>query len=90
MRVLSPRILPPETVDEGSTAKTATRWPRLMRCKPKASIKVLLPTPGTPLRPKRTACPVCGSNAVNSASATTLWSARVDSSKVMALAMARR
>ena len=27
MRVLSPRIEPPETLDDGSIASTATRWP---------------------------------------------------------------
>ena len=90
MRVLSPRMEPPETVLDGSTASTATRWPWPIRYKPSASMKVLLPTPGTPLMPRRKALPVCGSSVVSSSSACARWSARVDSSKVMALAMARR
>ena len=53
MRVLSPRIEPPETLDDGSTASTATRWPCAIRYRPSASMKVLLPTPGTPLMPRR-------------------------------------
>mgnify|MGYP000456671995 CR=1 FL=1 len=58
MRVLSPRILPPESCEEGSTANTATLWPRLSRYMPKASIKVDLPTPGTPVMPIRILLPV--------------------------------
>ena len=48
MRVLSPRMEPPLTLDDGSTASTATRWPRSIRNSPSTSMKVLLPTPGTP------------------------------------------
>jgi hypothetical protein len=62
MRVLSPRIEPPDTLDDGSTASTATRWPRSIRNRPSASMKVLLPTPGTPLMPSA-ATPLCGSSA---------------------------
>ena len=69
---------------------TATRWPRAIRFRPKTSINVDLPTPGTPLMPRRKAFPVCGSKAVSNSSACVLWSSRVDSSSVMALAMARR
>ena len=53
-------------------------------------MKVLLPTPGTPLMPSRNDLPVWGSSAVSISSACARWSARVDSSSVMALAMARR
>ena len=50
MRVLSPRMLPPDTGLDGSTLSTATRSPRSRtRCTPSASINVLLPTPGTPV-----------------------------------------
>jgi hypothetical protein len=69
MRVLSPKMEPPDTLDDGSTANTATRWPSLIRYKPKASMKVDLPTPGTPLMPKRNALPVCGNMAVSNSSA---------------------
>jgi hypothetical protein len=55
MRVLSPRMEPPDTVLDGSTASTATRWPWPIRYRPSASMKVLLPTPGTPLMPRRKA-----------------------------------
>ena len=90
MRVLSPRMEPPETVDEGSTASTATRCPRSIRYTPNDSMNVLLPTPGTPLTPMRSACPVRGSKAVSNSSPWARWSARVDSSSVIALAVARR
>ena len=90
MRVLSPRMEPPDTLLEGSTASTATRCPCWIKYRPNASMNVLLPTPGTPLMPSRNALPVCGNNAVSKASAWARWSARVDSSKVIALAMARR
>jgi hypothetical protein len=53
-------------------------------------MKVLLPTPGTPLMPRRSAWPLAGSSALSSASARSRWSARVDSSSVMILASARR
>ena len=53
-------------------------------------MKVDLPTPGTPLRPRRKDFPVWGSKAVSSSSASTRWSGRVDSSRVMALATPRR
>src|SRR3546814_17367705 len=49
MRVLSPRIEPPLTLEEGSTASTATLWPASTSSRPKRSTKVDLPTPGTPL-----------------------------------------
>jgi hypothetical protein len=52
---------PPVTVDEGSTASTATRLPGSIRCMPSASMKVDLPTPGTPEMPTRIALPVSGS-----------------------------
>jgi hypothetical protein len=61
MRVLSPRMEPPVTDDDGSTASTATRRPCSMRYSPSASMKVDLPTPGTPEMPTRIAPPVCGS-----------------------------
>ena len=46
MRVLSPRIEPPGEGLEGSTASTATRWPRSIRCRPSASMKVDFPGAG--------------------------------------------
>ena len=90
MRVLSPSMEPPETVDEGSIASTATRKPSPVKYKPSDSTNVLLPTPGTPDKPSRSARPVCGNKAVSNSSPCARWSARVDSSRVMALAMARR
>ena len=91
MRVLSPRMLPPLTGLLGSTASTATRWPRSTRWSPRASISVLLPTPGGPVMPTRTAPaarrhePVEDLPAAKSAS-----SGRVLSRSVMAFATARR
>ena len=51
MRVLSPRIEPPERRLEGSTASTATWWPCSITCAPSASIRVDLPAPGVPEMP---------------------------------------
>ena len=60
MRLLSPRMLPPLRALEGSTASTATRWPPSISRIPRASMRVLLPTPGTPVIPTRVALPVAG------------------------------
>src|SRR2546426_5261903 len=90
MRVLSPRMLPPESALEGSTASTATFFPRPIRWSPQASMKVLFPTPGTPLTPTRAARPVSGSRSSRSRCAARWWSARVLSTSVIALASARR
>ena len=90
MRVLSPRIEPPLRVLDGSTASTATRWPASTRCRPSASMNVDLPAPGAPLMPTRIAPPVAGSSASSSATASSRWSARVDSTSVIARASARR
>ena len=49
--VLSPKIDPPENFDEGSIAKTAIFDPFSIRRIPRDSIKVDLPTPGTPVMP---------------------------------------
>ena len=51
--VLSPSMLPFERSLEGSIANTASFFPCVMRCIPKASINVLFPTPGTPVMPIR-------------------------------------
>ena len=64
MRVLSPKILPCEIVLLGSTARTATFFPKPVRYFPKASIKVLFPTPGTPVIPIRTDLLAYGKQAV--------------------------
>jgi hypothetical protein len=90
MRVLSPRIEPPPRLDEGSIASTASDRPRSSSDRPKRSIRVDLPTPGTPVMPSRTDLPVCGSTSASSASARTRWSLRVDSIRVIACASARR
>ena len=66
MRVLSPRMLPPVSVDDGSTASTATRFPLAVRSLPSASTNVDFPAPGTPVMPMRWAPPAFGSNRTNS------------------------
>ena len=53
IRVLSPRIDPPERSLLGSMARTASLRPCLTRCIPKVSIEVLFPAPGTPVMPIR-------------------------------------
>ena len=65
MRVLSPRMEPPETEEDGSTASTASFMPRSISQTPSASMKVDLPAPGTPEMPMRIALPVRGSRAVS-------------------------
>ena len=57
MRVLSPNIDPRERSDDGSMANTAKRLPILHSSVPKASIKVDLPAPGTPVMPSRIELP---------------------------------
>ena len=69
IRVLSPRIEPPELFEEGSTARTAMRWPAAVRLLPSVSISVDLPTPGTPVIPTRIAAPPWGASAWTSARA---------------------
>ena len=59
-------MLPPVRAEDGSTASTATRWPAAVRLLPRVSMKVDLPTPGTPLMPTRCAEPVCGTNPASS------------------------
>jgi len=86
MRVLSPRIEPPERDEDGSIASTATLWPRPVSRVPSASMKVLLPTPGTPEMPTRTALPLSGSTACRTASASARWRGLVLSISVIARA----
>src|SRR4051794_18474050 len=90
IRVLSPRIEPPDRADDGSTASTATFEPAAVRSTPSWSMKVDLPTPGTPLIPIRRAPPACGNSATSSSWAASRWSPRRDSTSVMARAIARR
>ena len=55
IRVLSPRMLPPPFGLVGSTERTATRCPKSVTIwRPRASMRVLLPAPGTPVIPIRT------------------------------------
>ena len=61
MRVLSPRMEPPERVEVGSIASTATLCPSSTRFMPSWSIAVDLPTPGVPVMPMRCARPAWGS-----------------------------
>src|SRR3954447_13140943 len=90
MRVLSPRMDPPERGLDGSTARTATLWPRSMRWSPNASMNVDLPAPGAPLIPIRAAPPVRGISSSSSSLAATRSAARLDSTNVIARANALR
>lgn len=90
MRVLSPRIEPPVRVDDGSTARTATRKPSEVSSVPNASMKVDLPTPGTPLMPIRRARPLCGRSSVSNSCAMSRCWGFVDSTRVMARATRAR
>jgi len=62
MRVLSPKIDPPDRVELGSTANTATRKPAAVSMQPNASMKVDFPTPGVPDKPMRSAWRCSGRN----------------------------
>lgn len=53
-------------------------------------MNVDLPTPGTPLMPMRRALPECGRSSRSNCWASARWSARVDSTRVMARAMCAR
>ena len=77
-------------VDDGSTASTATRCPAPVSRVPSASMKVDFPTPGTPLIPTRCAPPACGSSSSSSSCAAARWSARWDSTRVIARASVAR
>ncbi len=67
IRVLSPRIEPPEIELDGSTDSTATECPCPIRWSPSASMNVDFPTPGAPLMPTRIERPVWGNSASNNA-----------------------
>ena len=71
-------------LDVGSTASTATRWPRAIRFWPSASMKVLLPTPGTPVMPTRIDLPAWGSSRSSNARAIAWSSTRWLSTTVIA------
>ena len=90
IRVLSPRIDPPDRADDGSTASTATFEPAPVSVIPSWSMNVDFPTPGTPLIPTRRAPPACGSSSTSSSCACSRWSARRDSTSVIARDIARR
>ena len=59
MRMRSPRIAPPDTGDEGSTASTATRRSATRSCRISAEVRVDLPAPGAPVMPMTWARPGC-------------------------------
>lgn len=44
-------LSPPDDTDDGSTARTATLWPREVSNVPRASISVDFPAPGAPDSP---------------------------------------
>src|SRR5690606_37100589 len=90
MRVLSPRIEPPLSCDDGSTASTATVLPRVVRWVPSASMNVDFPTPGTPVMPTRKAPPVWGRSSASMRPASSRSAARVDSTREIARARIAR
>src|SRR6056297_1365340 len=86
IRVLSPKILPLLRELVGSTAKTATLFPWSVKVLPNVSIKELLPTPGTPVIPKRILFVGCVKHFSIMALAFSKCAVLVLSNKVMALA----
>ena len=90
MRVLSAMTLPPLRALLGSTASTATRCPLPTSITPKLSMKALLPTPGTPVMPSRTALPVFGRSRPKIWRATAWWAGSALSISVMVLESMRR
>ena len=90
IRVLSPRIDPPDRFDDGSTARTATFRPCSTSIIPKLSVNVDFPTPGVPDKPIRKALRFdCPSLSINW-TALERWSSRVLSTNVIARANIRR
>ena len=83
--VLSPKIEPLVNELLGSTANTATFLPKWVKCVPKASIKVLFPTPGTPVIPIRTDLLACGKHCLIIAFAFSKCCGFVLSTRVIAL-----
>ncbi len=76
---------------DGSTLSTASRSPRSrVTCIPSASMKVLLPTPGTPVMPMRRDFPVCGRMASSRCAAFSASAGRRLSISVMARASTTR
>ena len=90
MRVLSPRMEPPDSAEEGSTARTATRCPASMSRLPRLSINVDLPTPGTPEIPRRIEPPEKGVRSSSRRLAGSRSSGWLDSTSVIARPSARR
>lgn len=88
MRVLSPRTEPPVRTEDGSTASTPTLRPLAVSRLPSASMKVDLPTPGTPEIPTRTVSPA-GSLVSSSRAMSRCWGL-VDSTNVIARDTAAR
>ena len=84
IRVLSPNMLPFELSLEGSILKTATFFPAFTNPTPKDSIKVLLPTPGTPVIPILSAFPEYSKQLLISSFDFTLSCFRLLSIKVIA------
>ena len=82
--VLSPKIEPLFNEELGSMAKTATFFPFLIANRPKFSIKVDFPAPGTPVIPTLTLFPVSGRISFKIISACSRCSRFLLSTKVMA------
>ena len=86
IRVRSRGSSPPVRRELGSTATTATRCPRSTRRHPIASMKVDLPTPGTPVIPTRTDPPVASAMSASSSPRELAVVGPLDSSSVIARA----
>ena len=90
IRVLSPRIEPPERALEGSIASTASRLPVAMRARAEGLDEGGLAHAWRARDAEAHGPPACGSSAWSSASARSRSSSRVDSMRVIAAASARR
>ena len=69
MRTRSPSTAPPVMGLDGSTATTATFWPRRSSSPSNACTRVDLPAPGLPVSPSTCARPRCGASAACKAGA---------------------
>ena len=83
IRLLSPNILPWVLSLVGSIANTATFIPWLVSSFPKASIKELFPTPGTPVTPTLIDFPLCGKHSDSSSCDCSSCSGKVLSNRVI-------
>src|SRR5579872_2239071 len=90
MRMRSPKIAPPVTGLDGSTAITPAVLPSARSSEIMRSHSVLLPAPGAPVIPMMSARPACWAMLLNSLAAEGLWSSMMVAARARARGSPRR